>query len=396
MSSCAIVLAGFTFADETDLLHVAPHSSSTATYLIPQMQEVVDTWEGLLCATGGALRDDKSYWYLLDYKFQQGRWKYRTQQELKGDIDIKVVDSCGNPRLNREILTRLEPSEARETLGIFVSMDGNWRQQTEVFITMAIKYVELLRTSHADWNLTWYAFFTSFMKSLQYPMEAVCLTEDQWNLVMKPLVGTILQRCGIASTFPRDLLFTSLQYQGLGARHPYYQQEIKHSSVLLTETANSSSPTGQLLKGEAEELQLEIGLPGEFTDAPWDCLGTAITHTLLTHFLRFASAHEVSLHDPLNKLSPCRENDRCLMTVFLREPYTTDDIRMLIAWRKYYDAVYLSDITDAPGTHLLKTVWGGNLPLRTIDRPTRARPPPRRSLNLPLWRCALGPLIILP
>jgi hypothetical protein len=64
------------------------------------------------------------------------------------------VDSRGNPRPTREILTRLEPSEARETLGFSVLMDGNWRQQTEKLITLAIKYVELLRTSHADRNLT--------------------------------------------------------------------------------------------------------------------------------------------------------------------------------------------------------------------------------------------------
>jgi hypothetical protein len=166
LSSCAIVLAGFAFVDDTDLLHVAPHSSSLTEDLIPQMQEVVDTWEGLLRATGGALRDDKSYWYLLNYKFQKGCWKYKTKPEIPGDIDIKVVDSRGNPLPTREILTRLEPSEARKTLGVYVAMDGNWRKQTEILITMAMKYVELLRTSHADRNLTWYAFYTSFMNLL--------------------------------------------------------------------------------------------------------------------------------------------------------------------------------------------------------------------------------------
>jgi hypothetical protein len=229
------------------------------------MQRVVDMWEGLLRVTGGALRDDKSYWYLLDFKFHQGWWKYKSKKELPGDIDIKVVDSRGRPRKK---LTRLEPSEARETLGVFVAMDGNWRQQMEVLIALARKFAELLRISHADRNLTWYAFCTSFMKSLEYPMEASCLTREQWDLVMKPLLGIVLQRCGIASTFPQDLVFTSLQYQGLGVRHPFYQQEIKHSSVLIGETANPSSPTGQLLVGEAEDLRMEIGLPGEFTDAP--------------------------------------------------------------------------------------------------------------------------------
>jgi hypothetical protein len=68
---------------------------------------------------------------------------------------------------------------------------------------------------------------------------------------------------------------------------------------------------------------------------------------------------------------------------------------MLLAWRQYFDAVFLSDIADAAGTHLLKTAWWDGLPLnRTVDRPSRARPPPRRSINLALWRRALTPLII--
>jgi hypothetical protein len=125
LSATAIVLAGFAFVDDTNLLHATPHPSTPAGTLIPQMQQVVDTWEGLLRATSGALRDDKSFWYLLDYKFQQGGWKYKTKTELPRNINIKVVDTRGSPRPARETLTRLEPSEARETLGVYVAMDGS-------------------------------------------------------------------------------------------------------------------------------------------------------------------------------------------------------------------------------------------------------------------------------
>jgi hypothetical protein len=186
-----------------------------------------------------------------------------------------------------------------------------------------------------------------------------------------------------------------LQYQGLGVRHPYYNQESKHLSVLLAETDNPSSPTGQLLVGEAEHLRLEIGLPGESTDAPWPQLGPVITHTWLTQFFKFAAAHEIIIHDPLPKLLPQRAHNPCLMSVLLAgQYYTTDDLRMLLAWRQYFDAVFLSDIADAAGTHLLKTVWDG-LPLNhMVDRPPRTRPLPRRSLSLALWRRALTPLIL--
>jgi hypothetical protein len=54
LSTTAIVLAGFAFVDDTDLLHAATNSHTNGATLIADMQRVVDLWEGLLRATGGA------------------------------------------------------------------------------------------------------------------------------------------------------------------------------------------------------------------------------------------------------------------------------------------------------------------------------------------------------
>jgi hypothetical protein len=71
-SSLSVVLAGYWFVDDTDIIHAAAGVHTKGKEIAPQMQKVLDTWEGLLRATGGALRDDKSYWYLLDYQFRGG------------------------------------------------------------------------------------------------------------------------------------------------------------------------------------------------------------------------------------------------------------------------------------------------------------------------------------
>jgi hypothetical protein len=51
----------YAFVDDTDLVHSST-SDLGLTELIHEMQEVVDTWEGGLRASGGALVPDKSYW----------------------------------------------------------------------------------------------------------------------------------------------------------------------------------------------------------------------------------------------------------------------------------------------------------------------------------------------
>jgi hypothetical protein len=368
LTTTAIVLAGFTFIDDTDIIHAAATSHTDGTTLIPAMQRAVNLWEGLLRVTGGALCDDKSYWYLVDYKFLQGCWKYKSKLDLPGQIDLKVVDSRGD--------TRLEPSEARETLGVFVSMHGNWRRQLDVLIAKAQLFAEYLRTSKPDRNTTWYVFFTSFMKSLEYPMEAACLSKADWDEVMGPLLGITLQLCRMASTFPRDLLYTSLQFQDLGARHPFYQQMISHLAMLIAETSNDKSISGRLLQGVAEDLCREIGLPGEFTDAPWDRLAPVVTHTWLTHFLCFAAEHQVLIHVPLPKLINPRLNDSCLMEVFLRTPYTPTELPMLLSWRQYFNVIYVSDVVNASGDRLLDDIWNGTLLLRCQPDQSQPRRPP--------------------
>ena len=66
LSTTAIVIAGFAFIDDTDILHVAPSVRSRGEDVHAAMHDVLRTWEGILRVTGGALRGDKSCWYLLD------------------------------------------------------------------------------------------------------------------------------------------------------------------------------------------------------------------------------------------------------------------------------------------------------------------------------------------
>ena len=64
----------YAFVDDTDLVHASDRDAPTddlgMTDLVTEMQAVVDTWEGGLRASGGALVPSKSYWYLIHFKFK--------------------------------------------------------------------------------------------------------------------------------------------------------------------------------------------------------------------------------------------------------------------------------------------------------------------------------------
>ena len=75
--------------------------------MLQQHQRVVNTLEGTLRATSGALRPDKSYWYMIEYDHTGNRWLYRSINQLLGAITVKVSDR------SRQRLLRLEPNQAK-------------------------------------------------------------------------------------------------------------------------------------------------------------------------------------------------------------------------------------------------------------------------------------------
>jgi hypothetical protein len=91
----------YVFVDNTDLVHASDHDIGL-TGLVDEMQAVVDTWEGGLRASGGALVPNKSYWYLIHFTFQNNRWRYASIDDTPASITI-----CNISGLNRVTLDRL-------------------------------------------------------------------------------------------------------------------------------------------------------------------------------------------------------------------------------------------------------------------------------------------------
>ena len=99
LSQLALVIPGFVFVDDTDIINVAPSVNTTGEYLLKQQQNVVDTWEGTSRETWGELRSDKFYWYIIEYQHIENRLVYRSIDQLPGKITVKVSDGSKQPLL---------------------------------------------------------------------------------------------------------------------------------------------------------------------------------------------------------------------------------------------------------------------------------------------------------
>ena len=77
----------YAFVDDTDLVHSLTDNLGLNAH-IHKMQEVVDTWEGGLRASGGALVPDKSYWYQIHFTFTNNKWRYLSIEDTPAHLSI--------------------------------------------------------------------------------------------------------------------------------------------------------------------------------------------------------------------------------------------------------------------------------------------------------------------
>ena len=149
-------------------------------------------------------------------------------------------------------IEQLDVSTAVESLGVWITMDGNQAQQKESMLAQSTKFASQMRSSSCSKNEALYTYSSSFLKSLEYPMEVTRFSEKEWNSIVWPALSASLHAAGMEARFPHAVLYGPEIFQGFGWKHPYFLQEIKHAIVLIEESVNKASQTGQLLCQIAE------------------------------------------------------------------------------------------------------------------------------------------------
>jgi len=66
----------YSFVNNMDLIQTGPTLHSTTADTLPLMQAALDLWNQGLSVTRGALVPEKSFWYLINFKWKSGQWQY--------------------------------------------------------------------------------------------------------------------------------------------------------------------------------------------------------------------------------------------------------------------------------------------------------------------------------
>ena len=353
ISNELIHFVGCSFVDDTDLLQTSPSQEVPLHQTQPTMQAAIDAWSTGLRFTGGALDPNKNWIYPIEFFFdRKGNPHYRSTNQL--NLHFTVEDS----KTNRCHLTQINPTEAKETLGVYLSPDGNETAQINHLKNKVARWVENVRTNHISRHHAMLALTTTILKTLEYPAPALTITQKQWTSIMAPLHKCGLQSNGICATIPKVLREGSKNHMALHIKCMFKTQEIQKLEKYLF-FRNHPGIVGKMIRLNEELLLLEVGLPGNIYDADYSTFHKLATTSWLKSIWKFLRTYKIHVTMIASALKMTKNNDIFLMEAFSNCGYKNSKLVTLNICRKYLQVVTLGDITGADGTTILPNIKAG-------------------------------------
>ncbi len=367
ISKETLQFVGYAFVDDTDVIESKPNVNSDV--VVHGLQQAVDYWEGGLKATCGAIVPEKTFWYLIDFKWNSGSWYYKSIDDCPGTIYINDING------NRKELRRCQVDDAQETLGVFLAPDGNTRQQQCKMLALATEWADCMRTGMIPKDDAWLAFHSTIWKSLTYLLPALNLSKADCEQIMRPILQYLLPAIGVCRNFPRSLVYTSEKYMGIGLKHLHSTQEIYRLKDLLSHVYRHTNMC-KLYRNTLENMILEVGMGTDILQLNPQVIQLLATDTLIKSTCLFLLQHNIELKHDIS-MPPLRNGDQIIMKAFGRYNLSFEELCVLNKCRLYLQVYFLSEICTGDGLSITEEAWRGvrfEVPFKILSWPSFPRP----------------------
>jgi len=236
-----------------DLIQTGPTIKSTTGDTLLLMQAALNVWNSSLSATGGALVPEKSFWYLIDFKWSSSCWSYMPKQTTMEPLLMN------NHLGNCLPLLRLHTSEARWTLGVYLAPDGNNKLQESILLEKTKTWAQNTIAAHLDQMAVWLNITMTLIQQVYYILPVTILTPKQCEWIMQPCLMDGMVVAGYNRSFPRVIISAPSKYYGLNLTDMYTEQGIQHLLAMLQYGHSSNNLMGRLIWGSLETMTLELG-----------------------------------------------------------------------------------------------------------------------------------------
>ena len=272
-----------------------------------------------------------------------------------------IAEEMAKVRVAFELYEVYSPQSSSRDVRSFLSPNGSNDRQVEEYIKKTTHLGELVRMGHLDSKDSWTALTSVALKSIEYGLPALTMTEGQCTKIMWPLLKGYLPKSGINHHFPRDVLYGQVDQFRVGLKNIYLTQCISHV-VNIVHHCWHQSITGHLIQQSLELLRLELGITGNFLNFNYDVYKPVILMESWVQFVwKFMSEYDIKLEFDIPTPELCRTNDQVIMeSVINLNVATPSELNQVNQCRLYLRAWSLADICTADGAFLRKDLMNGH------------------------------------
>ena len=345
ITSISLVLAGFSFVDDTDYVELLPPTLPLSALHL-RAQKSINKWEKLIRTTGGALEPSKSDWVWIQQRWKNGRWEY---------IDPPTPPlTMASPSGQINPLTRLDVEDSRLTLGVSQTPIGDEHDQVQYLSSKISDWCNSLLSSVITHRQVQQAVSITINATVTYALPSTCFNPAQCKTLENHLRKTALPRMGIVRTAAKPVVYGPKAYGGMGLLSIRLAQTIAHIRVLIHH-GGTPSIEGKLIQILLESSILEAGYGTKFFNLPPNLPWMSISWLWQT--IQEVSHFNFRIQAPAPLLHPWRANDSYIMEGMFKSIQTSAETwRRLNHVRCYLQVITISDIADNCGTRLLPSV----------------------------------------
>ena len=254
-----------------------------------------------------------------------------------------------NHRDQTQPLKKVNASEGRETLDVYLAPDGNNQAAVEKMTQKAQEWHDNIMVGLISRDIAWQASQTTIMKSLECPLVALTLNQEECNKIMKPVKFATLAKSSINRNYPLSVLHGPKKEGGLGLPNLYNTQGILHLQKLQQHLGNDTI-TSKLITVSIESTMLEVGIGRNIFDLDYEKFSLLATDGWIKGIWKFVQEKNIQIVDRVTQYPPLqRQGDVFLMEIFQNKGYKRSQIIKFNHCRKYLQALTLSNIMQASG-----------------------------------------------
>jgi len=147
-----------------------------------------------------------------------------------------------------------------------------WQDQVEAMHAKVAKWVDGIRTKRINATNAWHCLNSTIMKTLEYPLMATTLTEEDSGAIMWPLLQAALPKCPVQKCFTRKVMFGTKRSQGIDIPSITVTQTVQHVQAIIR-YGRRLSPSHDLHLHNMEAIQCHLGSEIPFWELPFKLYG---------------------------------------------------------------------------------------------------------------------------